>query len=86
MTSILAHLHHTLRLLAPLIFSLELSFKRENKGVQKAMDVVKGCKYRRHSYLDLSLISGLPGTPIIPFPYGLPNGDGAGVGRVGCGR
>ena len=29
-TSILAHLHHTLRLLAHLIFSLQLSFKREN--------------------------------------------------------
>jgi len=43
------------------VFSLELLFKRENKGCQKAMGVVNGCKYRRHSYLDLSLISGLPG-------------------------
>ena len=44
-----------------------------------------------HSYLNLSLISGLPGTPITPCPYGVPNGDGAGweyVGLweiVGCG-
>ena len=29
-TSILAHLHHTLRPFVPLIFSLQLSFKREN--------------------------------------------------------
>jgi hypothetical protein len=55
--------------------------------------VVKVCKYRRHSYLNLSLISGLPATAIIPCPYGVPNGDGAGVGVwdggrweiVGCG-
>ena len=33
-----------------------------------------------HSYLNLSLISGPPGTEITPFPYGLPNGDGAGWG------
>ena len=39
-----------------------------------------------HSYLNLSLISRPPGTAIIPCPYGLPNGDGAGVGRVGAGR
>jgi hypothetical protein len=38
-----------------------------------------------HSYLNLSLISGPPGTDITPFPYGLPNGDGAGVGCVGVG-
>jgi hypothetical protein len=31
-----------------------------------------------HSYLNLSLISGLPGTPITPCPYGVPNGDGRG--------
>jgi len=28
---------------------------------KKAKDVVKGCKYSSHSYIDLSLISGLPG-------------------------
>ena len=39
-----------------------------------------------HSYLNLPLISGLPGTAITPYPYGVPNGDGAGVGRVGGGR
>ena len=39
-----------------------------------------------HSYLNLSLISGLPGTEIIPCPYGVPNGDGGGVGVVGGGR
>ena len=38
-----------------------------------------------HSYLNLSLISGLPGAEITPFPYGPPNGDGAGVGHVGGG-
>ena len=42
-----------------IVFSLELLFKRENKGVQKAMGVCKVCKYSRHSYLNLSLISGL---------------------------
>jgi hypothetical protein len=30
-------------------------------GTKKAMGVVKGCKYSRHSYLNLSLISGVPG-------------------------
>ena len=43
-----------------IVFSLELLFKRENNGRQKAKDVVKGVKYSRHSYLNLSLISGLP--------------------------
>jgi len=38
-----------------------------------------------HSYLNLSLISGPPGTAIIPCPYGLPNGDGAEMGCVGVG-
>ena len=44
-----------------IVFSLERHLKRENKGCKKAMGLVKGCKYSRHSYLDLSLISGLPG-------------------------
>ena len=39
-----------------IVFSLELLFKRENIVSKKAMGVVKGC----HSYLNLSLISGLP--------------------------
>jgi hypothetical protein len=43
-----------------IVFSLELLFKRENMVNKKAMDVWKWCKYRRHSYIDLSLISGLP--------------------------
>ena len=43
-----------------IVFSLELLFKRENIVSKKAMGVVKGGKYSRHSYLNLSLISGLP--------------------------
>ena len=43
------------------VFSLELLFKRENNGEQKAKSAIKGCKYSHHSYLNLSLISGLPG-------------------------
>ena len=49
---------------ACIVFSLELLFKRENKGVKRSMDVCNGCKYSRHSYIDLSLISGLPGKGI----------------------
>ncbi len=37
-----------------------------------------------HSYLNLSLISGPPGTEIIPCPYGLPNRDGLEMGVCGC--
>ena len=29
-------------------------------GAKRAKDMVKVCKYSRHSYLNLSLISGLP--------------------------
>ena len=47
-----------------IVFSLELLFKRENNGRQKEKDVVKGCKYSSHSYLNLSLISELPGKDI----------------------
>jgi hypothetical protein len=45
---------------ACIVFSLERRLKRENMVVQKPMDVWKGCKYSHHSYIDLSLISGLP--------------------------
>jgi hypothetical protein len=43
-----------------IVFSLELLFKRENRVTKKAMYVCNGCKYSHHSYIDLSLISGLP--------------------------
>ena len=43
-----------------IVFSLELLFKRENIVSKKAMYVCNGCKYSHHSYIDLSLIYGLP--------------------------
>jgi hypothetical protein len=43
-----------------IVFSLERQLKRENNGAKKANGVVGWCKYSRDSYLNLSLISGLP--------------------------
>ena len=43
-----------------IVFSLERQLKRENMGEQRAMGAVKVCKYSRHSYLNLPLISGVP--------------------------
>ena len=43
-----------------IVFSLERRLKRENRVCKKPMDVCNWCKYSRDSYLNLSLISGLP--------------------------
>ena len=42
------------------VFSLGRQLKRENLAQRKAMGAMNRCKHIRHSYLNLSLISGLP--------------------------